>query len=67
MAIFGATSYTVSYGTSVDATGTVEDSIYFGMTDTTGFSTYDYEGWVGMAFLNPPTIIFPLAPLVGSL
>ncbi len=36
----------------VDATGTVEDSIYFGMTDTTGYSTNEYEGWVGVVFMN---------------
>lgn len=36
----------------MDATGTVEDSIRFSMTDTTGFSTSEYEGWVGMAFMN---------------
>ncbi len=34
------------------ATGTVEDSLYFGMTDTTGFSTNEYEGWIGMVFMN---------------
>lgn len=36
----------------LDATGTVEDSIYFGMTDTTGFSSTSYEGWSGMVFLD---------------
>ncbi len=36
----------------LDATGTVEDTIFFGMSDTTGFSTEAYEGWLGMVFLN---------------
>jgi hypothetical protein len=36
----------------LEATGTYDENINFSMLDTTGFSSDDYLGWLGLSFMN---------------